>query len=152
MYGPHYICSNMKIIIINGPNLNLVGIREPEVYGDRNMDGFISSLKAKYPQVDLIYLQSNLEGEIINFLQAHGFSGDGIILNPGGYTHTSVAIADAVAAIKTQVVEVHISNIQAREEQRHISLISKYCKGTISGLGLDGYELALNWLISHSKK
>ena len=116
------------------------------------MDGFISSLKTKYSNVELIYLQSNLEGEIINFLQAHGFTSDGIILNPGGYTHTSVAIADAVAAIKTQVVEVHISNIQAREEQRHISLISKYCRGTISGLGLDGYELALTWLIRHANQ
>lgn len=142
----------MRIAIINGPNLNLVGIREPEVYGDKSMDGFISSLKKKYPDVDLIYLQSNMEGEIINFLQAHGFSSDGIILNPGGYTHTSVAIADAVAAIKTQVIEVHISNIQAREEQRHISLISKYCKGTISGLGLEGYELALTWLINQAKQ
>lgn len=142
----------MRIAIINGPNLNLVGIREPEVYGDKSMDGFISSLKKKYPDVDLIYLQSNMEGDIINFLQAHGFSSDGIILNPGGYTHTSVAIADAVAAIKTQVIEVHISNIQAREEQRHISLISKYCKGTISGLGLEGYELALTWLINQAKQ
>ena len=142
----------MRIAIINGPNLNLVGIREPDVYGDKSMDGFISSLKKKYPDVDLIYLQSNMEGDIINFLQAHGFSSDGIILNPGGYTHTSVAIADAVAAIKTQVIEVHISNIQAREEQRHISLISKYCKGTISGLGLEGYELALTWLINQAKQ
>jgi 3-dehydroquinate dehydratase-2 len=142
----------MRIAIINGPNLNLVGIREPDVYGDQSMDGFISSLKTKYSNVELIYLQSNLEGEIINFLQAHGFTSDGIILNPGGYTHTSVAIADAVAAIKTQVVEVHISNIQAREEQRHISLISKYCRGTISGLGLDGYELALTWLIRRANQ
>lgn len=142
----------MRIAIINGPNLNLVGTREPDVYGDKSMDGFISSLKKKYPDVDLIYLQSNMEGDIINFLQAHGFSSDGIILNPGGYTHTSVAIADAVAAIKTQVIEVHISNIQAREEQRHISLISKYCKGTISGLGLEGYELALTWLINQAKQ
>ncbi|MFM7053456.1 MAG: type II 3-dehydroquinate dehydratase [Bacteroidota bacterium] len=141
----------MRIAIINGPNLNLVGIREPEVYGDKSMDGFISSLKNRFPAVDLIYLQSNLEGEIINFLQAHGFSADGIILNPGGYTHTSVAIADAVAAIKTQVIEVHISNIQAREEQRHISLISKYCRGTISGLGLEGYELALTWFCNQAK-
>lgn len=142
----------MRIAIINGPNLNLVGIREPDVYGDQSMDGFISSLKTKYSNVELIYLQSNLEGEIINFLQAHGFISDGIILNPGGYTHTSVAIADAVAAIKTQVVEVHISNIQGREEQRHISLISKYCRGTISGLGLDGYELALTWLIRRANQ
>ncbi|MFN5224215.1 MAG: type II 3-dehydroquinate dehydratase [Bacteroidota bacterium] len=142
----------MRIAIINGPNLNLVGIREPDVYGDQSMDGFISSLKTKYSNVELIYLQSNLEGEIINFLQAHGFTSDGIILNPGGYTHTSVAIADAVAAIKTQVVEVHISNIQGREEQRHISLISKYCRGTISGLGLDGYELALTWLIRRANQ
>ncbi len=132
--------------------MNLVGIREPDVYGNKSMDGFISSLKKKYPDVELIYLQSNLEGEIINFLQSQGFSSDGIILNPGGYTHTSVAIADAVAAIKTQVIEVHISNTQAREEQRHISLISKYCKGSISGLGLEGYELALTWLINQAKQ
>lgn len=140
----------MRIVIINGPNLNLVGIREPDVYGNKSMDGFISGLKSKYPLIELVYVQSNIEGEIINFIQDHGFNCQGIILNPGGYTHTSVAIADAVAAIKTPVIEVHISNTKAREEQRHVSLISRYCTGTISGLGLDGYELAMTWLINHA--
>jgi len=141
----------MRIVIINGPNLNLVGIREPGIYGGQNMDVFISGLQKNHEGVEIIYLQSNLEGELINFLQSHGFSCDGIIFNPGGYTHTSVAIADAIAAISVPVIEVHISNTKAREEQRHQSLISKYCKGTIAGLGLEGYELALRWFIGKTK-
>lgn len=133
----------MTIHIINGPNLNLLGIREPGIYGSESFEQYFDGLKKKYPAIALHYFQSNVEGELINELQRVGFSSDGIILNAGGYTHTSVAIADAVAAIKTPVIEVHISNIFAREEFRHISLLSKNCKGIISGLGLQVYELAL---------
>ena len=136
----------MHISIINGPNLNLLGVREPEVYGNRDFDSYFAELKKHYPEISLDYFQSNIEGEIVNLLQEHGFKRDGIILNAGGYTHTSVAIADAIAAIKTPVVEVHISNIMAREEERKTTLISKYCKGLISGFGLRSYELALIWL------
>src|SRR5688572_1643440 len=136
-----------RITIINGANLNLLGVREPGIYGNRDFDSFLQELKKTYPQVQIDYFQSNVEGEIINFLQDNGFNSDGIILNAGGYTHTSIAIADAVAAIKTPVVEVHISNILAREEERKTSLISKHCMGLISGLGLEGYELALIWFL-----
>lgn len=136
----------MRIAIINGPNLNLVGIREPGIYGERSMDSLIHFLKSQFPSVDITYLQSNIEGELVNYIQEQGFACQGIILNPGGYTHTSIAIADAVAAVKAPVIEVHISNTAAREEQRHTSLISKYCKGSVVGLGLEGYELALTWL------
>jgi 3-dehydroquinate dehydratase II len=138
----------MKIAIINGPNLNLLGTREPEVYGNQGFDQFLVSLKKLYPAVEFSYFQSNLEGELINELQRTGFSFDGILLNPGGYTHTSVAIGDAIAAISTPVVEVHISNIHAREEFRKISHVSASCKGTIAGLGLKGYELALRFFLS----
>ncbi len=133
----------MKIMIINGPNLNLLGIREPEVYGKEGFDDFIANLRQKYPSVDIEYFQSNIEGELVDVLQKAGFSYDGIILNPGGYTHTSVAIGDAIAAIKTPVVEVHISNVHAREDFRKISHVSAKAKGTIAGLGMKGYELAL---------
>ena len=133
----------MKIAIINGPNLNLLGKREPEVYGNKTFEDFFEELKSKYPSVEISYFQSNVEGELINELQRIGFSYDGIIINPGGYTHTSVAIGDAIASIKTAVIEVHISNVHAREEFRKISHVSAKCKGTISGLGLKGYELAL---------
>jgi 3-dehydroquinate dehydratase II len=133
----------MKIIIINGPNLNLLGKREPEVYGSGSFEEFFSELKKKYPTVTLEYFQSNIEGEIINKLHDTGFSYDGIILNAGGYTHTSVAISDAIAAVKTPVIEVHISNIHAREEYRHTSLIAKNCRGVITGFGLDSYRLAV---------
>lgn len=136
----------MKVIIINGPNLNLLGKREPEIYGTQTFEDYFASLKAAFPTIQLDYYQSNIEGELINKIQETGFSYDGIILNAGGYTHTSVAISDAVAAIKTPVVEVHISNIFAREEYRHISLLSKHCIGIICGLGLDGYKLALEYL------
>ncbi|HEX5669783.1 MAG TPA: type II 3-dehydroquinate dehydratase [Chitinophagaceae bacterium] len=135
----------MKIMIINGPNLNLLGIREPEVYGMQGFDEFLTNLRQKYPSVDIDYFQSNVEGELINALQQAGFSYDGIILNPGGYTHTSVAIGDAIAAIKTPVVEVHISNVHAREDFRKLSHVSAKAKGTIAGLGMKGYELALLW-------
>jgi 3-dehydroquinate dehydratase-2 len=133
----------MKIMIINGPNLNLLGIREPEVYGNQGFDDFIANLRQKYPSVHIEYFQSNIEGELVDVLQKAGFSYDGIILNPGGYTHTSVAIGDAIAAITTPVVEVHISNVHAREEFRKLSHVSAKAKGTIAGLGLKGYELAL---------
>lgn len=133
----------MKIIIINGPNLNLLGKREPEVYGNTSFESYFNDLQKAFQQVTLVYYQSNVEGELINKLHEVGFSYDGIILNAGGYTHTSVAIADAVAAITTPVVEVHISNIFAREEYRHVSLLGKHCKGSISGFGLRSYDLAL---------
>src|SRR5580765_1892312 len=138
----------MKIAIINGPNLNLLGTREPEIYGSKTFEQFFAELKNRNPETTLSYFQSNVEGELINELQRVGFSYDGIILNPGGYTHTSVAIGDAIAAIKTPVIEVHISNVHAREEFRKISLVSSNCKGTIAGLGLMGYELAVAYFIS----
>ena len=133
----------MKISIINGPNLNLVGVREKEIYGIESMDAYIASLKKKYANQEISYFQSNVEGEIINELQKVGFTFDGIILNAGGYSHTSVAIADAIKAIDSAVVEVHISNIYAREEFRKHSFISSVCKGCITGFGLLSYELAL---------
>lgn len=133
----------MKIAIINGPNLNLLGKREPTIYGHQDFDSFFSELKAKFKQIDFTYFQSNVEGELINKLQEVGFSYDGIIINAGGYTHTSVAIADCIGSIKTTVIEVHISNIFAREEYRHVSLIAGKCKGSISGFGLKSYELAV---------
>ncbi len=137
----------MKIAIINGPNLNLLGTREPDVYGNQTFDQYFESLKQKYPAVEFNYFQSNIEGELINELQRVGFSYKGIIINPGGYTHTSVALGDAIAAIKTEVIEVHISNIHAREDFRKISHVSAKCKGTIAGLGLKGYELALQYFL-----
>jgi 3-dehydroquinate dehydratase-2 len=137
----------MKILIINGPNVNLLGIREPDVYGNQGFLEFLEDLTQKYPAVIFGYFQSNVEGELINALQEAGFSHDGIIINPGGYTHTSVAIGDAIAAISTPVVEVHISNIHAREEFRKLSHVSAKVKGTIAGLGLKGYELALLYLM-----
>ena len=133
----------MKIQIINGPNLNLLGVREQSIYGKDNFDTFLQSLKDKFSILQLDYFQSNVEGELINKLHETGFSYDGIILNAGGYTHTSVAIADAIAAITTPVVEVHISNIYSREEYRHVSLTGKNCKGVLTGFGLDGYRLAI---------
>ncbi len=141
----------MRISIINGPNLNLLGKREPDKYGSVSFDDFLASLKANYPSIVFEYYQSNVEGEIINEIQKKGFSSDGIILNAGGYTHTSVAIADAVASIKTPVIEVHITNILAREEFRHTSLTGRNCIGTISGFGLDSYRLAVEALIERSK-
>ena len=133
----------MKLIIINGPNLNLLGVREPSVYGSQSFVDYLEALKKKFPSVQIEYFQSNVEGEIINKLHEVGFTLDGIILNAGGYTHTSVAIADAITAIKTPVIELHISNIYAREEFRHNSLIAGKCKGSISGFGLDSYRLAV---------
>ena len=133
----------MKILIINGPNLNLLGTREPEVYGSKNFEQYLAELKAKHPSVQLDYFQSNVEGEIINKLHAAGKNFNGIILNAGAYTHTSIAIADAVAGISCPVIEVHISNIFAREDFRHVSYLGRHCKGSVSGFGLKGYELAL---------
>ena len=138
----------MNIIIINGPNLNLLGKREPSVYGNLSFETYFDVLVKRFPDVNLSWFQSNVEGELINKLHETGFTLDGIILNAGGYTHTSVALSDAVAAISSPVIEVHISNIFAREEYRHISLLSKHCKGIISGLGLQGYQLAIEALLS----
>jgi len=136
----------MTIAIINGPNLNLLGKREPAVYGAVSFDDFLVALRERFSNVTLTYYQSNVEGELINEIQRAGFACDGIILNPGGYTHTSVAIGDAVAAIKAPVIEVHISNVHAREEFRRHSYVSPKAAGTICGLGLEGYALALQWL------
>lgn len=133
----------MKIQIINGPNLNLLGIREPSIYGAEGFDSYIAKLRELYSIIEIDYYQSNVEGELINKLHEVGFSYDGIIINGGAYTHTSVAIADAIAAINTPVVEVHISNIYAREEYRHVSLTGKNCKGVLTGFGLNGYRLAI---------
>ena len=138
----------MKIAIINGPNLNLLGTREVNIYGGESFDDFLNVMHAKYANLEISYFQSNVEGELIDEIQRVGFSSDGIIFNPGGYTHTSVAIGDAIAAIITPVIEVHISNIYGREDFRKISHISAKAKGVISGLGLKGYELALEWLIT----
>ena len=134
----------MKIQIINGPNLNLLGLREPSIYGNEGFEDFLISLREEFPEITINYFQSNVEGELINKLHEIGFTYDGIILNAGGYTHTSVALADAIAAIKTPVVEVHISNIYAREEFRHVSLTGKNCKGVLTGFGMKGYRLALS--------
>ena len=138
----------MKITIINGPNLNLLGKRELEIYGNQSFEDFFKNLQEKYPSVTLHYFQSNVEGELINELQRVGYDVDGIIFNPGGYTHTSVAIGDAIAAIRTPVVEVHISNVHAREEFRKLSYVSGKAAGSIIGLGLKGYELALQYFLS----
>ena len=136
----------MKVIIINGPNLNLLGTREKDIYGNQSFEEYFEQLKIRFPEAALEYYQSNVEGELINKLHEIGFSYDGIVFNGGGYTHTSVAISDAIAAIKTPVIEVHISNIHAREEFRHLSLITKECVGLITGFGLAGYAMALNYL------
>jgi 3-dehydroquinate dehydratase-2 len=133
----------MKIIIINGPNLNLLGKREPEIYGSATFEDYFESLKSKFPQIELHYFQSNIEGELITKMQDVGFSYDGIILNAGAYTHTSIGIGDAVKAITTSVVEVHISNTFSRESFRHQSYISGNAKGVVLGFGMKSYELAL---------
>lgn len=138
----------MHIIIINGPNLSLIGVREPATYGDISFENYLEDLKREFNNITIDYYQSNVEGEIINKLHETGFNYDGIILNAGGYTHTSVSIADAIAAICVPVIEVHISNIFAREEYRQVSLLAKHCKGSISGFGLKSYRLAILSLIS----
>lgn len=137
----------MKILIINGPNLNLLGKRETDVYGATSFETYLADLKKKFNETEISYFQSNIEGELINTIQQTGFSYDGIILNAGAYTHTSLAIADTIAAIKTPVIEVHISNIFAREDYRHVSYLGAKCIGSISGFGLKSYELALKHFI-----
>lgn len=138
----------MKIQIINGPNLNLLGKREPEIYGSESFEDYFEQLQKRFPQVELHYFQSNVEGELISKIHEVGFDFDAILLNAGGYTHTSVAISDAIAGVTTPVLEVHISNIYKREEFRHKSIISKSCVGMISGLGLKGYELGVLYFLN----
>src|SRR5678810_255558 len=142
----------MKIAIINGPNLNLLGKRETDIYGNQPFDSYLLQLQSKFPGVELSYFQSNVEGELINEIQKVGFAFDGIILNPAGYTHTSVALGDAIAAIKTPVIEVHISNVHAREDFRKLSHVSGKSTGSIFGLGLKGYDLALEWFVATTSK
>jgi 3-dehydroquinate dehydratase-2 len=137
----------MNIQIINGPNLNLLGVREKSIYGDSSFETYFAELQARYPDLTLSYYQSNVEGEIINKLHEIGFSYDGVVLNAGAYTHTSVAIADAIAAIKTPVIEVHISNVYKREDFRHHSMLAASCKGVIAGFGMDSYRLGVESLI-----
>lgn len=137
----------MKLIIINGPNLNLLGVREKSIYGDKDFETYFQELKTKYSSIELEYFQSNHEGAIIDKIHEVGFDYDGIILNAGGLTHTSVSLTDAVAGVKSNTVEVHISNIHAREEFRHHSYLTKNCQGIIAGLGLKGYELAIEFFL-----
>ncbi len=137
----------LKIAIINGPNLNLLGKREVEIYGHQSFDDYFKTLQSKYQTLELSYYQSNIEGDLINRIHEIGFNYDGIIINAGAYTHTSIAIADAIASIKTPVIEVHISNIFGREDYRHVSYLGKHCKGSISGFGLKGYEMAIDSFI-----
>jgi 3-dehydroquinate dehydratase II len=138
----------MKILIVNGPNLNLLGKREPTIYGSESFEQFFQTLRKRFPDIELDYFQSNVEGELINKLHETGFSFDGIVLNAGAYTHTSVAIHDAISAIKTPVIEVHISNVYGREEFRHKSLITSKCIGLLTGFGLEGYAMAISYFIS----
>ncbi|MDD7461755.1 MAG: type II 3-dehydroquinate dehydratase [Prevotellaceae bacterium] len=133
----------MRIQIINGPNLNLLGVREPGIYGDNSFESYLASLKKEFPEVEIDYMQSNVEGELINRMQEVGFQYDGIILNAGAYTHTSVALHDCIRSIQTPVVEVHISNVHQRENFRHHSMIAAACRGVVCGFGLDSYRLAL---------
>ncbi|MFM7358156.1 MAG: type II 3-dehydroquinate dehydratase [Sediminibacterium sp.] len=142
----------MKIAIINGPNLNLLGQREPGIYGQKSFEEYMQELRLVFPNVELTYSQSNVEGELVTALQQNALSCQGIVLNPAAYSHTSIAIGDAIAAIKVSVVEVHISNIQAREDFRKFSYVSAKAAGTITGLGLKGYELAIHWLIHHNQR
>ncbi len=139
----------MKLLLLNGPNLNLLGKREPGIYGDRSFEEFLHALRKHYPDHDLDHCQSNVEGELVNALQAADGLYVGVVFNAGGYTHTSVALRDCIAAIKVPVIEVHISNVLKREEFRHTSLIGGVCLGTVSGLGLDGYRLAVDHLVNH---
>jgi len=141
----------MKILVINGPNLNLLGKREPEIYGSRSFEDYFAELKKEYPAVDLEYFQSNHEGALLDQLHAQGFAVDGIVLNAGALTHTSIALADAIGAITAPVIEVHISNVHQRETFRHHSYISAKCVGSIVGLGLAGYRLAVEWFVHRGK-
>lgn len=138
----------MKIQIINGPNLNLLGVREKSIYGDSSFETYLEKLRERYPAVEIACYQSNVEGEIINKIHEVGFNFDGIVLNAGAYTHTSIAIADAIAAIKAPVIEVHISNVYKREEFRHNSMLAANCRGVIAGFGMDSYRLAVESLLS----
>lgn len=141
----------MKIQIINGPNLNLLGKRETSIYGSESFEDFLEKLRSRFPAIELQYYQSNVEGEIVNKLHEVGFTFDGIVLNAGAYTHTSIAIHDAVGGINTPVVEVHISNVHAREEFRHKSLITSKCVGMLTGFGMEGYAMAISYLINKGK-
>ncbi len=141
----------MKIQIINGPNLNLLGKREPTIYGNNSFESYLELLRAQYPQIEITYFQSNIEGEMINKIHEVGFDYDGIIMNAGAYTHTSIALHDAIKSVTTPVIEVHISNVHARESFRHVSMISAACKGIIIGFGLDSYRLAIESFISPIK-
>ncbi len=138
----------MKLLIINGPNLNLLGIREKSIYGTENFDSFFDQMKSLFPEIELHYFQSNVEGEIVNKIHEHGFNSDGIIINAGAYTHTSVAIRDAIAGVNAKVVEVHISNTLTREKFRHKSVIGPVCCGCIMGFGLQSYKLAIQSFIN----
>ena len=137
----------MKILILNGPNLNLLGVREPGIYGSSSFESYLPKLQVQYPNIELEYFQSNIEGEMINELQRVGFTYDGVVLNAGAYTHTSIALHDCIRSLKIPVIEVHISNVHTREEFRHHSFISPVCKGVICGFGLDSYRLAIEALI-----
>ena len=138
----------MKIMIISGPNLNLLGKREPEIYGNRGLDEMIKELQKDFPGQTIEHYQSNMEGELVSKIQETGFTYDGIIINAGAYTHTSVALADAIGAITTPVIEVHLSNIFSREDYRHVSYLGARCKGSISGFGIDSYRLAMHYFIA----
>ena len=138
----------MNLLIINGPNLNLLGTREPGIYGKEGMEQYLQTLRERFPKVNIEYYQSNIEGEMINKMQEVGFTYDGIVLNAGGYTHTSVALRDCISAITTPVVEVHISNVHARENFRHHSMLSAVCMGVICGFGLDSYRLAVEAIVN----
>ena len=140
----------MKILILNGPNLNLLGTREPGIYGSNSFDSYLPQLQQRYPDVQLDYYQSNIEGELINKMQEVGFTYDGIVFNAGAYTHTSIALQDCIRSLKCPVIEVHISNVHTREEFRHKSMISCACKGVIAGFGLDSYRLGVEALLMHN--
>lgn len=139
----------MRILIINGPNINLLGKREPSIYGSVTFEDYLASLRARYADVQIDYFQSNIEGELINKIHEAGFEVDGIVLNAGAYTHTSIALQDAIRAVSAPVIEVHISNVHARESFRHVSMIASACKGVICGLGLNSYRLALEDLLGY---
>ena len=146
-FAPEDSIRTMKIQIINGPNLNLLGRREPGIYGSESFEAYLPQLKSRYPDVQIDYYQSNVEGELINKMQEVGFSYDGIVLNAGAYTHTSIALHDCIRSLKCPVIEVHISNVHQREEFRHKSMISSACKGVICGFGLDSYRLGIEALL-----
>lgn len=141
----------MRILIINGPNLNLLGVREKSIYGDRGFDTCLNRIRELYPDSEFVYFQSNHEGDIIDKIHEYGFSIDGIVLNAGAYTHTSIAIADAIRAVTAPVIEVHISNVHSREDYRHVSMIAPACRGVIAGFGLDSYRLAVEALLASTK-